>query len=299
MTNTAKSFSDKWSRNPSAFLAETLREGSDTFNWIVSRNGLDGADGLRRLLADRRRVLDAGCGNGRVCALLRRYSDADTTEIVGIDLVSSEIAHENLAAERNVRFEARDLLGDLTDLGTFDFIYCQEVLHHTADPRRAFLNLCTRLEPDGVIAIYVYGLKAPVREFVDDFIRERIAGLEYERALEVCEQITAFGKALAESGARVQVPAVPVLGIEPGEYDVQRLLYHFFMKCYWNPDLPFAENAVVNYDWYHPQDASRHTVEEVRGWFDEAGLAIEHTHVDHYGITMRARAPVSAMTQKR
>ncbi len=49
-----------------------------------------------------------------------------------------------------------DMLGDLAPLGEFDLIYCQEVLHHTADPAAAFRNLVGRLRPGGELAIYVY-----------------------------------------------------------------------------------------------------------------------------------------------
>jgi len=199
------------------------------------------------------------------------------------------VARRNLAGAANVTFEIRDLLTELSDLGRFDFIYSQEVLHHTADPKRAFLNLCGLLEPGGEIAIYVYKAKAPVREFVDDYVRDRIAGLSYEEAMRVSREITELGRALSATGAKVRVPAVPLLGIEAGEYDVQRFLYHFFMKCYWNPDLPFEENAVINYDWYHPQLATRHSREEVEGWFRDAGLTVTQQCVDFYGITMRGR----------
>jgi SAM-dependent methyltransferase len=181
----------------------------------------------------------------------------------------------------------KDLLGSLSDLGKFDFIYCQEVLHHTADPERAFGNLCTLLEPGGDIAIYVYKRKAPVREFVDDHVRSRIAGLPYEAAMKVCEQITELGRALSELGIKVRVPAVDVLDIQEGEYDLQRFVYHFFLKCFWNPDYSFHDNAVINYDWYHPQLCSKHTEEEVRSWFERNGLSVSSTCVDFYGITMR------------
>jgi SAM-dependent methyltransferase len=192
-----------------------------------------------------------------------------------------------------VRFEARDLLGDLSGLGRFDFIYSQEVLHHTADPPRAFANLCQLLEPGGEIAIYVYRAKAPAREFVDDYVRERIAGLPYEEAAAHCREISELGRALAQSGAKVKVPAVRVLEIEAGEYDVQRFVYHFFAKCYWNPDVSFEENVMINYDWYHPQLCSRHTQQEVEGWFRDAHLEIAHSRVDFYGITMRGRRPTA------
>jgi SAM-dependent methyltransferase len=286
MHNVEVSFRDKWHRNRDLAFAETLREGSDIFCWILNRNGWADAAALSGYLRNKHRVLDAGCGNGRVTALLRRYSAPETTQIVGIDLVAAQVAAENLAGGESVRFENRDLLSDLSDLGDFDFIYCQEVLHHTEDPRRAFGNLCRLLQPGGEIAIYVYKRKAPAREFVDDYVRDQIADLPYEQAMQACEEIAQFGRSLAEADVRVRVPRVEVLGIEAGEYDLQRFLYHFFMKCFWNPDLSFQENAVINYDWYHPQLCSRHTREEVREWFADEGLTVTHEFVDFYGITM-------------
>ena len=283
---TARSFRDKWTNNPDLAFAETLREGSDIFQWIVTRNGVQSADGLRRWLEGRARILDAGCGNGRVTALLRHYAP-DEAEIVGIDLTAAAVARENLAGLPKVTIREKDLLEDLSDLGSFDLIYCQEVLHHTSDPQRAFRNLATRLNPAGEIAIYVYKLKAHLREYADDFIRGRIAALDYDAALEAMQQLTAFGKALSELNTRVQVPNVDVLGIEAGEYDVQRLIYHYFLKCFWNPSLDFTANAAINYDWYHPELCSRHTLPEVEEWFTGAGLQIVHRCVDHYGITVR------------
>ncbi len=286
--NTSRSFRDKWVNNSNAFYAETLRDGSDTQRWILERNGFANGPDFSRYIADRRRILDAGCGNGRVTALLRMLAHEDA-EIVGIDLVAADVARENFKDVKRVRFEARDLVGDLSGLGTFDFIYCQEVLHHTSDPVRSFNNLCGLLAPGGELAIYVYKEKAPAREFVDDYIRNQIAAMPYEEAMAQCRQITDFGKALSESGLRVKVPAVEALGIDAGEYDVQRLIYHFFAKCYWNPDVSHEENVMVNYDWYHPQLATRHTLTEVKSWFSAANLQIVHECVDHYGITIRGK----------
>ena len=36
---TSKSFREKWENNPQLAFAETLREGSDIFRWILGRNG--------------------------------------------------------------------------------------------------------------------------------------------------------------------------------------------------------------------------------------------------------------------
>ena len=103
-------------------------------------------------------------------ALLRRYAPP-TTEIVGIDLHAADVAPANLEEQDRVSVFAMDLLGDLAPLGQFDLIYCQEVLHHTSDPAAAFRNLVGRLRPGGELAIYVYRVKAPIREHADDVIR--------------------------------------------------------------------------------------------------------------------------------
>jgi SAM-dependent methyltransferase len=284
--NTTRSFYDKWHKNPKLGFNEVMNERSDTFQWILDRNGFSDTEDFKKFLRRKKRILDAGCGNGRITALLAKYS-ADDSKIVGVDLTAADIARENLLIYPNVEIVERDLLGDLTDLGKFDFIYCQEVLHHLSDPAQGYQNLSKLLDIGGEIAVYVYKSKAPVREFVDDYIRERISLMSYEQAMEACEQITQLGKILSELDLMIRVPDVDVLKISDGEYHIQRFFYHFFMKCYWNPDYSFGDNAVINYDWYHPQLCSRHSIEEVKGWFRENNIEVIHTNVDFYGITVR------------
>lgn len=282
------SFSDKWNHHQLLAFQETLTEGSDIFNWILGRNGFNQADDLRCYLSTKHRILDAGCGNGRVTALLAAHGSPDS-EIVGVDITAVDIARENLSAYHNISIQEKDLLNDLSELGQFDFIYCQEVLHHTKDPKQAFLNLCRQLNNNGEIAIYVYKQKAPMREFADDMIRSRISTLPYEKAMAAMREITQLGKALTELKVKLQLPEIKLLDIPAGEYDIQRFLYHFFLKCFWNPALSAEENTAINYDWYHPQLCSRHTLSEVLQWFKAAKLTVVHQHVDFYGITIRGQ----------
>ena len=282
---THRSFSDKWSKNPSLALSQTLDPNSMFQKWILERNGWLAADALRDHLKERRRILDAGCGNGRVTALLA--SLAPHADVVGIDQIDLTPARDNTRSFINTSFQVADLREGLKGLGLFDFIYCQEVLHHTGDAQASFNNLVALLSTGGEIAIYVYRRKAPAREFMDDLVREKISSLAYEELMIVCRQITELGRRLAENKEEVEFDDIPALGVEKGRYTFQRLLYNFFLKCYWNPDLTFEENAVVNYDWYHPSQCSRHTFEEVRGWFDHAGLRVTWENEDLYGITMR------------
>lgn len=147
--NTAQSFSDKWHKNTALAFDNTLDPGSEIFKWITQRNGFKNGEELREFLKGKKRILDAGCGNGRVTALLRTYSNPAATEVVGIDLTAADVAAKNLAQYQNVHFYTKNLQDDLADLGKFDYIYCQEVLHHTGNARKGFENLVKILEKRG------------------------------------------------------------------------------------------------------------------------------------------------------
>src|SRR5262245_4902025 len=124
---TSKSFKDKWEQNPQLALSQTLREGSVMFQWILNRNGFSSTAEFERWRSARTRVLDAGCGNGRVTALLRRHTPP-ATRVVGVDLTSADVARSNLAGMEGVSVFAGVLLGDLSDIGSIDFLYCRSVV---------------------------------------------------------------------------------------------------------------------------------------------------------------------------
>lgn len=284
--NTAKSFHDKWHQNKDLAFQSTLKEGSDIQNWILTLNGWNTLNGLKDFLNNKKTILDAGCGNGRVTALLSMNAPLDS-KITGIDLTAADVAAENLHGIKNTSFYTKDLMADNSDLGKFDFIYCQEVLHHTNNPFQSFSNLVKyNLSKKGTIAIYVYKKKAPIREFTDDFIRDKIANMPYEEVMKHCDQITKFSKNISEQKQEFYCPEIELLGIPAGNYTPQRFIYHFFMKCFWSEELNFEQNSAINYDWYHPQNCTRHNMNEINEWYDRNNLEVTHAYEDFYGITM-------------
>lgn len=110
--------------------------------------------------------------------------------------------------------------------------------------------------------------------------------------MEFSEQLTELGRELTRLEGTIKLErGVPLLGIEPGEHEVQRLIYWHFLKAFWNDDFSERLNMLVNFDWYHPPYASRHTPDEVKGWCEEAGFEVEREDVSESGISVLAIRP--------
>jgi hypothetical protein len=136
---------------------------------------------------------------------------------------------------------------------------------------------------------YVYRRKAPIRELTDDYLRNVLAPLPPEEAWAALRPLTVLARTLAEAHVELDVPEdVPILGIPAGRHDLQRLIYWHFAKVFWNEQLPFETNVHVNFDWYHPRYAHRHTEDEIRSWCADGGLTVTHLDAGESGFTVRA-----------
>jgi SAM-dependent methyltransferase/uncharacterized protein YbaR (Trm112 family) len=282
-TGTFDSFSAKWARVDE----QELRQRFDAqYEWYVERFGFGDEDGLRSFLADRHTVLEAGTGLGGDADRFARLSDAT---VVGLDLSESIVAaHRQFGSTPNLHYVQADLLRPPVRRGLFDFVSADQVVHHTPDAYAAVRSLAALLAPGGTLAFYVYKRKAPMREYADDYIRERTTRMSVEECMDFSASMSELGRKLSDVGATITLERpIPLLGIEAGEHDVQRLIYWHFLKCFWNDDFSPNLNDLVNFDWYHPPYASRHTEDEVRGWCDALGLTIEHLDVGDAGISVR------------
>ncbi len=100
------------------------------------------------------RVLDVGCGAGRVCiALAKAFPDA---EIVGIDLDKESIRQAKSAAAEigasRVRFMAQTAAQTDPD-GGFDLVTLFDCLHDFAAPEKTLGDIRRLLKPDGTLFV--------------------------------------------------------------------------------------------------------------------------------------------------
>ena len=263
--------------------------------WLLPRYGWVDRKAYDLFMRTRHRMLDAGCGLGRE-ALRMALSNVEAT-VVGLELshcIDEALEHARNEGLENAFFVQGNLMSPPFRPAAFDFIMSEGVLHHTEDTHAALQALAALLRASGQIGFYVYRKKAPLREYADDYVRELLQNRSPDEAWNMMESLTKLGKALADLKSEVEIPEdVAVLGIHAGRYDIQRLIYYTMFKCYWNDRLTFDENVHVNFDWYTPRYASRHSIEEVRGWIEEAGLTVAHESVEESGITIRAELAVA------
>jgi SAM-dependent methyltransferase len=284
---TQQSFGAKWAQYQER---DKDRLAEFQYRWFDQRFGFAGDAEFASFLAGQQWVLDAGTGPGLCAARCARLSEA---RVVGMDLSDSVIAARRRYADRgNLDFVQGDILNPPFAPRTFDLVVADQVLHHTPDCVRAFATMAELVAPGGQLAAYVYRKKAIIRELVDDHVIDLTSRLPFEECIELSEQLTELGRELARTGAKVKLErGVPLLGIEPGEHDVQRLIYWTMLKCFWNEELGWDQSVMVNYDWYSPAFRSRHTEEEVVGWCRDGGLEVEHVNVIESGISIRASRP--------
>ena len=102
--------------------------------------------------------LDAGCGNGRG-ALFMAKNGAARIDCVDISPANVRATEANLQALNAAPFNVTE--GSLETLPfpdeTFDFVWCNGVLMHTANPDACLMELARVLKTGGKCWIYVYG----------------------------------------------------------------------------------------------------------------------------------------------
>lgn len=285
---TRDAFSNKWARID--YQSQDFEKiVSSHKEWFLELYGFSSEAELARALRSSPVILDAGTGMGHKAAWFAEL--ASDSLVLAADISDSvEVAAQHFRQIPNLVFLQCDI-GDLSlfDSGLFDYVVCDQVIHHTADPAATFRELVRVAKPAGRLSVYVYRKKALPRELLDDHFRELSRSLTDSQLMDLSGQLTQLGRLLSGIDEELDFPAVPLLGIEGGKMSVQRFLYWNFLKCFWNEELGENTSTLANYDWYAPCQATRYSEEEFRAWIDEARLDVLHFHElpSSYSATLR------------
>ena len=100
-------------------------------------------------------VMDLGCGDGRLIALVLEARPA-ATKAIGIDSSPPmiELARDRFADDQRVEIQEHDLRQALPDVGRFDVVVSGFAIHHLVHERKRslFAELAGVLRPGGVFA---------------------------------------------------------------------------------------------------------------------------------------------------
>ncbi len=183
-------------------------------------------------------VLDAGCGYGRLTRALNQFG----AEVYGIDIASSiERTHEYCSSARNVHILQADIVNLPFQKMTFDYVFCKLTICYVRDHEKTFMGLSDLVKPSGRLFISVpdkSDLASVVR--LKDLLRITHC-IPRGLLLSLC---WAFA---------------PVLSLAK--------------RIVGNPMTSIRTNAFFLFNALHPSFMTRHTKEEVIGWFEKEGFA--------------------------
>ena len=210
---------------------------------------------------------EAGCGMGRY---LKVIGEEPGAEVVGLDL---SLAVNRARAENLHNPRVHVIQGNIMQLplrpDCFDHVYSIGVLHHTPSTEESFHQIVKLAKPGGRVSIWVYhlwgstdhsGLKAlhaRLRGWISDTVRRFTTRLPHQALHYLCYVAVPLG------WLQIRVKKLP----QP-----LRLLLSpvWLMPVSTHPE--WRVRLCDTFDWYSPRYQWKHSVDEVAGWFGEAGL---------------------------
>ena len=277
-----KCFSYQWTK--SEFGQPEKFSSNDIKNDVIETMDLTDED---LSLFENKIVLDVGVGSGASSRLWAPKAK----EFHGVD-----IGNGIYRAKKTLGDSVKNPIISHSDLHylpypdeSFDVIVSNGVLHHTLSTKNALKSIYPKLKKGGLVIFYIYKVKAPLREFSDDYIRNLLSNLSPEEAFEKTKSITKLAESLHNQQIRITIPEdVPLLGFRKGEYDLQRFIYQNIFKLFWKKSMGFYESNMENFDWYYPKYSWRHTEQEIKDWCTEFNLTPKLIKENYSGFTCHA-----------
>lgn len=276
--HTNNAFSEKWTN----YAEEDKLEKQKLFlfqkNWFLKLYGFKDELDLKEFLSHKNTILDAGCGLGYKAAWFAELAPHAT--VIAIDYSDAIFeAHKSYHDQfSNIIFAKGDIADTNLPVEGIDFTVCDQVIMHTEDPQQTLHELSRITAKGGSILCYWYRKKALPRELLDEHFRSYVSQMNEDQLWELSRGVTELGKTLSDLKLEIDIPEIPLLGIEGGRMDIQRFIYWNFLKCFWNDDLGYSTSLITNFDWYSPTNAQRFSKEEVFDSVNNSNLKTIHFH---------------------
>lgn len=209
-----------------------------------------------------KRVLDLGCGDGRFVGCAAPLA----RETIGFDLSRGvELARRRTRPRGTVDFVQGDIFHLPFRSGSMDLVSSVGVLHHTPDPRAAYVAASRLVADGGHLNIWVYGLDGMRLEYRISHmvpLRKLTRSLSLDGRL----QLAFWLSSLLDLGLWAPARAVHSLGLPVLDRVIEKL------PVIANYDQPFLSRLRAVFDRVQPPEASYHGKDELEEWIRAAGL---------------------------
>ena len=209
------------------------------------------------------------------------------SKIIGLDQSKSAIKYIKSLELKNVEVIEKDITKDLSKLGfKFDFISCDQVLHHTPDPAKTLNNFSKVLNKNGIIHFFVCNKKNKYRDFVDDLIMHNARKMKPEDLWKFSKVVTDFGRSLAELN-------IKNITFEGKRYSsIQNFVHNQIFRCWYNKDIDFDLSVSSNYDWF--SNNPRYSKLDVMNFLKQVkGLKVKNVYEDDACVAVVAKVLIN------
>jgi len=280
-------FDKKWKMMPENYGRKTKEQVDFFLKWALAKYGMKSVAEFNKFYASKKNILEIGFGSGFNMKYIAEHNKK--AKITGVD--TSETACKNVrqlfAGNKNVKIINQRVLDIDSPNNTYDLIVADGIVHHLEDPKKVIEFLYRKLMMGGHLYVYLYRKMGPIREFVNDNLRNEMQKLTSEECVKKCKPLTKFAQNLSAIKEKIKIEEeISMLGLKPGEYTPHEIFYYGVMKAFWNDAFSFEENNLNNYDWYYPEFARRYDEEEIVKWMDEFGCEYEINYANPNGISL-------------
>mgnify|MGYP001253462443 FL=1 len=238
--DTFKFFNYKWKKVPEwATKTENIY-----INWYLRRYRYKNLSRLKKFLKNKKYILEAGCGVARDSKLFAKLNPK--ANVFGCDQSINAVnrAKKDLKEFKNVTIFQQDITKKIKLNTKFDFISCDQVLHHTPYPGRTLKNLFSLLKKNGYLNFFVCRKKNDYRDLVDDHIMMHFRGKSPKELWNFAVKVTNFAKILHEL-------KIKNINFKKKKYkNLQLYIHNNVFRAWYNPDLKFDLSVSSNYDWF-------------------------------------------------